>query len=215
MPDNSAREFVTIHQALHGYRDGHRLLESSMSLSGDARSILLTLSDMSGPSMVPGFDFYVTGYPVFEAGCYALAATWYAPEMERPGCVWTHTLLIDFSHLAAVEDLRALQAYFVRPRLGGDFSSYQQPIAAHLDVDGPVARFHNIPSMRLLQALYTQDDAVLCSIENAAQPLDFLLQIWSQQWPKLRRSFKFCTGALSPRRLKAAEFDLQFFPRRN
>ena len=40
-------------------------------------------------SVVKGFDQYVTGYPLDSINAYALAMTWYAPEMPRPGCVWT------------------------------------------------------------------------------------------------------------------------------
>ena len=41
---------VSIHQAIHGYRDGHRLLSSSVSLGADAARAMLVLSDMSGPA---------------------------------------------------------------------------------------------------------------------------------------------------------------------
>ena len=37
---------LTIHQAIHGYRDGHRLLSSSVSLSGDSARAMLILSDI-------------------------------------------------------------------------------------------------------------------------------------------------------------------------
>lgn len=39
---------VIIHQTIHGYRDGHRLLRSSTPLSADATRAILVLSDMSG-----------------------------------------------------------------------------------------------------------------------------------------------------------------------
>ena len=55
---------LTIHQAIHGYRDGHRLLSSSVSLSAESARAMLILSDMSGPAMQPGFDEYLTGYPL-------------------------------------------------------------------------------------------------------------------------------------------------------
>ena len=55
---------VSIHQAIHGYREGHRLLGSSLSLGADSARAMLVLSDMSGPAMQPGFDKYITGYPL-------------------------------------------------------------------------------------------------------------------------------------------------------
>ena len=45
--------------------------------------------------MVPGFESYLTAYPLPRSSLVAFARTWTAPEMPRPGCVWTHTLLIE------------------------------------------------------------------------------------------------------------------------
>ena len=93
---------LLIQQALHGYSDGHRLISSSVSLSSlDARTMVV-MSDLSGPGIKPTPSGYLTGYPLSGAGKYVLARTWIAGEMSRPGCVWTHSLIIDNSDLAAV-----------------------------------------------------------------------------------------------------------------
>ncbi len=47
-------EVVKINQCLHGYADGHQLLQTSTKLPPKADQLLLTLSDMSGPSMISG-----------------------------------------------------------------------------------------------------------------------------------------------------------------
>src|SRR4051812_36584795 len=87
---------LRVHQALHGYADGHRLIASSATLkTRDAKS-MLALSDASGSGARIPESGYLTGYPLSESGMYAFARTWAAPEMSRPGCVWTHTLIIDF-----------------------------------------------------------------------------------------------------------------------
>ena len=78
---------IEIDQTLHGYSDGHHLIAGSARLSGKGARTMLDLSDLSGPSMIPGFEDYLTGYPIPGDGVYALAYTWYAPEMSRPGCV--------------------------------------------------------------------------------------------------------------------------------
>ena len=39
-----------------------------------------------------------------------------------------------------------------------------------------------------------------------------ILGIWDLQWPRLKRSFTFCTGSLSPRVLEKKHFDLQIMP---
>src|SRR5690606_17437412 len=106
-----------LHQTLHGYVDGHRLIKASVVLPPDADRLMLVMSDMSGMSMVRGFESYLTGYPVKDLKSYALARTWYAPERKRPGCVWTHTLLVDNSVLANIDHLFALVHLFSRPSL--------------------------------------------------------------------------------------------------
>src|SRR5690606_3012322 len=117
----------SIHQAIHGYRDGHRLLSSSTPLPPDASRTMLVLSDMSGPSMQLGFDEYLTAYPLPGTELFVLAKTWYAPEMQRPGCVWTHSLLILRSHIARVACASLLGA-FRRPQLDGVESAATKPV---------------------------------------------------------------------------------------
>src|SRR5262249_10651964 len=92
-------ECVRVDQALHGYEDGHRLLAGSRPLPRDAERTMLVLSDLSGSGSIDGFESYLTGYALPSAGAYALARTWVALEMPRPGCVWTHTLLLDLDVL--------------------------------------------------------------------------------------------------------------------
>ena len=121
---------MRIDQNLHGYADGHRLLAGSIDLPRQEKYAVLGLSDMSGRSMVSGFEEYLTGYPLPAAGLYAFARTWYAPEMERPGCVWTHTLLIREQDLGGVHHLGLLRRLFRRPNKsdGGRWDEYRLPL---------------------------------------------------------------------------------------
>src|SRR5712692_7263106 len=96
-----------VHQALHGYSDGHRLLACSTTLKPKEQKAMLIMSDVSGSGAVIDKAGYLTGYPLPESGMYALARTWPATELPRPGCVWTHTLLIDFSDLALLPAMDA------------------------------------------------------------------------------------------------------------
>jgi hypothetical protein len=114
----SEREELTTfecHQALHGYGDGHELLGSSISIPRGIRSTMLMLSDLSGPSIVEGFREYCTGYPITSEGYYALSRTWDAAEMPRPGCVWTHTLLLPANILTSIVNINELVSLFSRP----------------------------------------------------------------------------------------------------
>ncbi len=210
-------ERVTLQQCLHGYADGHQLLQSSTKFPPKADRLLLTLSDMSGPSMVSGFQAYLTGYPVTDTSWYAFAKTWYANEMPRPGCVWTHTLLIETADLARIRDFRVLLELFIRP--SKDLKQYSYITAVKLDllpvhtnarksdpIDEGVA-------VSVLEGLYGHPTSpVYLPSETAGAYTDLVLEIWNQQHPKLRRSFLFCTGALSNRKLAGRNFDLQVIP---
>jgi hypothetical protein len=120
-------EFL-IHQTVHGYSEGHRLLATSNQLSDIDQRTLLRLSDRSG-DIVTGFKEYLTGYPLSDSNYFALAKTWHAPEMERPGCVWTHTLLIERKYFQYLTNIHPLKSLFIRPQKGSPFSSYRKPLS--------------------------------------------------------------------------------------
>ncbi len=62
-----------IHQALHGYDHGHRLLAASRVIPEEDLRLIDRLSDASGPRAVAGNDGYLTGYPLPSGEAYALA----------------------------------------------------------------------------------------------------------------------------------------------
>lgn len=205
-----------LEQMLHGYADGHRLLAASTELSRADKHLMLTLSDMSGRSMVSGFETYLTGYPV--DAFYVLARTWYAPEMERPGCVWTHSLLIRREELPTIDDLHGLEQYFIRPSHQGSWAEYERAIDdSSRQLASPPAQTirHSLNARaiaRLLDSLYSNLRPVFLL---ASSPNEFeatALSIWSQQWPSLRERFAFCTGAIASRFLNGKPFDLQAIP---
>lgn len=156
---------------------------------------------------------YLTGYPLPESGFYALARTWPAPEMPRPGCVWTHTLLIDFTDLATLDNLANLAGIFARPDGPKDFQLYsrqkefQDEEFAAIDLDAEWAR-------SILAALYGRPENRIIAAPKSAKNLDAtVLAMWSQQWPRLRRGFRFCTLAARDRSLDGTSFDLQVLPK--
>ncbi len=180
---------------------------------------MLILSDMSGSSMVQGFESYITGYPLIEVNKYVLARTWYAPEMHRPGCVWTHSLIIDFSDFASINNLQELCILFKRPLKGTAYikSHYQNKLSMifneasnnFIDVSQPIA-------LRLISSLYNSPSLpVFISTKNPSDFENTFFNIWNLQWPRLRRSFCFCTGSISNRSYGAIGFDLQAVPGRS
>ena len=67
------------------------------------------MSDWSGYKDPAGKDHsYITTYYLEDSGYYVIAKSWYAQEMERPGCVWTQSLLIPLTDLPPTFDIRKL-----------------------------------------------------------------------------------------------------------
>ena len=211
---------VRVHQALHGYADGHRLLACSTRLKGRDANTMLVLSDASGPGAQIREFGYLTGYPMAETGMYALGRTWAAPEMSRPGCVWTHTLLIEFADLATLDTPGSLMSAFRRPTFPGtNRETYE--VAVSVQLDGPVlaeSANGNVRDFlrRLLWALYGRPrDRVIVPEPASLEYEPWVLKVWAQQWPRLRRGFRFCTQSFADRSSDAAPFDLQLVPGRD
>lgn len=205
-----------IDQALYGYSEGHRLLASSAEIGKEAHRTMLVLSDMSGPSMQDGFEEYVTGYPLADTEWYAFSKTWFAPEMPRPGCVWTHTLILSNEALSLLEDLRGLLSLFRRPKGQLDFSAYMQKIEYRqrsLVSELPKPSYHRLTSAILSELYgYEKDYPVALAAEEALVFQDTIMAIWSQQWPAVRQRFTFCSGAMSVRRINGECFSFQIIP---
>ena len=108
---------IQFEQTLHGYYKGHGLLASSVSsLEQEDSSLMATLSDWTGyRGSKEEEDNYLTVYPLSSGKYMAFAKTWYAREMERPGCVWTHTLLVPIECFKGNFDIRNLLKFFRRP----------------------------------------------------------------------------------------------------
>jgi len=206
---------TSIHQAVHGYRDGHRLLSSSTPLGSDAARVMLVLSDMSGPSMQPGFDEYVTGYPLAGTDYFVFAKTWYAPEMQRPACVWTHSLLVPRAQVPRMSAAR-LMGSFRRPQADGVDVAATAPLIVKEDT--PVGDTGDGFSDKglaatMIGAVLGQPRPVIVVADTAAQFESVFLRLWEELWPAERTRFSFCTGALMPRANAGALLDLQAVPR--
>lgn len=202
---------LLIHQALHGYADGHRQLSISVELKPQDSKTLMTLSDSSGPGVRFPDTGYLTGYPLLESGYYVLARTWPAPEMPRPGCVWTHSLLIDFADLATLLETGDLLHLFRRPS-ADVYTTYNSKVVYNFASRYGVKARSVAGAERLLSALYDQPKSRVISSGTSALDEQLILDIWCQQWPRLRRNFRFCTCSATDRSTKAATFDLQLLP---
>lgn len=210
---------IEINQSLHGYQNGHQLLGCSMKLPVQLKKILLFQTDLSGSSLSKGFESYITGYPVEESNVYVFSKTWYADEMKRPGCVWTHSLLISFTDLSLIADFKNLLQLFIRPKVE-EYSFYDSTI--NIDVNtfslkNNSKEIENISAKKnLVTALYDNPNKTIIIPSSSSQGFEeIFVSIWSDQWPRLRRNFFFCTGSLSLKTFEEHEFDLQVSPKNN
>lgn len=212
---NIEQQTIHINQLLHGYDEGHRLLAGSIKSDRQSAKTLLALSDLSGQGVSPGPSGYITGYPLPQMSAYAIARTWLAPEMPRPGCVWTHTLLIDFSDLAVISNV-ALLNLFLRPSNREDISSYGQVLTTETSIAKSVHQSLPFSTMlALLEAVYEfPKDCIFVKTQEDLPADRIAMALWLQQWPRLQRNFRFCTWASSDRSRSDEPFDLQFSPQK-
>ncbi|WP_371184521.1 GAP1-N1 domain-containing protein [Xanthomonas sacchari] len=209
MADAVTRVRIKVEQTLHGYSEGHRLIAGSLRLpQSDARTMLV-LSDASGSgSRIPASG-YITGYPLAESGKYVIARTWAAPEMSRPGCVWTHSFLIDFADLARLGSVDDLLERFQRPSSGGGSSFAIQLEVLVSREPTPVVASGLGRARPWASALYGKPTGRIIDELERPEDEELVVAIWMQQWPRLRRAFRFCTFSTEDRSTSADAFDLQ------
>ena len=197
------------HHVLHGYNDGHRLLSSSIKLPKEVERIMLPLSDLSGQSGGT-VEPYLTGYPLKATSQYAFARTWLAPEIKRPGCVWTHTLLVSFDDLQSFLCREDLTNLFRRPENENDLSFYREPIALDDSKANESFFFSEGFANRILYTLICTDEGqVAVSVPSFSVVERDFIEVWRRLWPPQQASFTFCTGVKVPRTLDGKCFDLQ------
>lgn len=215
----SGSQKVKVHQAIFGYRAGHRLLASSLNLERDAERELLSMSDLAGQLPSIQYNGYLTAFPLKAAPLYALSRTWLATELERPGVVWTRVLLVAQDDLAKFTDLDALFTPLIKPTITELRTSTLTPISFERSRVVDRNREQNMMGRtKILSALFPgrgQGAPPLLIAEDDPQKLEQLfVRIWSLQWHELRLRFSFTTGGLNFRRLPGgAAFDVQLVPR--
>jgi len=213
---NAGTERFLLHQALHGYSEGHRLLESSIPIPDDLNRLMQRMSDLSGTSVMNGFQEYLTGYPLLSLDAYALAKTWYAPEMSRPGCVWTHTFIIPASVMARMTSLDDMRSLFRRPDGRSIRDAYSTPLI--LPSEPSIREKQGESDLRtkmlsFIRGHYSRElRPLVIPAADSDEYTEMILAAWSQKWPALRMSFTFCTGSLSARTFGNRPLDVQCVP---
>lgn len=204
-----------VNQALHGYREGHRMLAASIDLSAADRQRIAIQTDNSDAGRTKGWEALLAGYPL-PSGLYAWSMTWPAPEMPRPGCVWSHTLLLDPAEHPFSSPDEILHC-FSRPQVDIDPSIYSRPLIAQRPLVHLEPRRPPKGGVAFLAALlWSYYEPPLRSVRAAGirwsdkERHTVMLSIWLQQWGALRAASSFTDAPITPRRLdERTSYDLQ------
>lgn len=206
---------MIIEQTLYGYNKGHGLLASSFPVRPNNDSSLMSvLSDWTGFRNELGEDSYMTFYPLSNGEKYAFAKTWYADEMERPGCVWTHTLIVDLKDMDRNFDFRVLNDYFRRPQKD-EYDFYQHKI----EINNFETRYSNVvfsmfddTSLLVLYLLLLGNNKNLFIYMDKDQRAYVALCFYLLQYLPLDilKWISMSTGSVSRRKLGSEDFSIQF-----
>lgn len=176
---------------MFGYDRGHSLLSGSRELEKDEKSRLLTYTDLI-PDRPAQVDGYLSGIPLPSSGCYALMQTWTAPELPRPGCVWTHALVFDEEQLGNLNLNASPRNWFKRPSIVGDFSEYRKT-AQYDPMLQPLLDSDEFDiTVQLVRATYAAHATRHFPSSPEAEHL--LFRLWMNQWLELREQFSFRTA---------------------
>lgn len=206
---------MIIEQTLHGYNKGHGLLASSFPMRPtDDSSLMSILSDWTGFRAESGEDSYMTFYPLEQGKKYAFAKTWYAPEMERPGCVWTHTLILDLENLDRNFDFRVLKEFFHRPLIDR-YEEYSRKIEIKEfpkeNSKTVFAHFDGVAILFLLLFLLCGNDKLTIYMEQEQESYADLCYYLLQYLPIERlKKVALSTGSKSYRKVGDKDFTIQF-----
>lgn len=205
--------YIEVEQLLFGYSNGHHLLETSIILDERTQKKLEVLSDLSGPDIQPGFTEYITGYPLENERYYALCKTWYAHEMKRPGCVWTHMLLFKYEDLGKIKNCRNILDLFSRPNIKADNYNYSESIKVRYFNDNRRDLNVSIDKLKFIEwSIYANNEPIIISADTTTEYLYEIYIFWVNQDEIFMRSFSFCTGVLSNRSIEKKVIDLQVVP---
>lgn len=208
---------MQIDQLLHGYNNGHHLIAGSVSLPLHDADMMSYLSDWSGyVNPIDKETSYITAYPLEESQSYVIAKSWYADEMSRPGCVWTHSLVIKLDSLGQYANFYELLKLFRRPeREGEDFMAYTKPIILKEEkLQGrrePLKGIDPTRFMFLCAFLLDMQKPAVYAVEKTSEDYIELCMRLIQNIPYgFLKGMAICSGSASARKFGKGFYNLQF-----
>ena len=203
---------IFIEQTLHGYQNGHQLLSKSFEITESTQQLMLRLSDLSGQNIQNNFNRYYTGYLLEETNKAVLSCTWYADEMNRPGCVWTHSLLIDVNDFEAISNnFEEIISLFHRPKDSCDFD-YATTINFAPSLRNISSNLSTERLKYIVWSIWGNAKSVIIPNDNSKDYIYELTYLWFKYKKYLPHDFSFCTCSLGNRRINNKLFSLQIIP---
>lgn len=196
---------------IHGYRKGHQLIASSVSLTKDDQAVVDRLSDIAGP-LRPREQFapYLSAYPLPSGAYYVVARTWQDLTVSRAGCVLTKSVLINAQTWALnfplSSVLKALNLASLPTEMDAVSVELQEQQAEEV-----IPAVTDFSANELLEALFLED-AKPVVVFDAPHPELIAARLLTALWPDIRGRFSLSTFALSPRRIGGRDLDLVFAP---
>ena len=206
---------IKLHQMLHGYKLGHNYIQGSIILpSTHDMDKIATLSDWSEYVGVDNMRDYITAYPLDESPYYVVAKTWYADTMRRPGCVWTHSLLIHKDDLAKITDFYNLSYLFEVPVTEEEsFDNYANPLAYVEDAQEATLDLSQISENKVAEVyerMLSNNPEFILTEFTTQQSQDLLLSLLNYVPVEILKHKSFCSGTAAPRSYDSLFLSLQF-----
>lgn len=206
---------ITLHQMLHGYKLGHNYIQGSIVLpSTHDMDKIATLSDWSEYVGIDNERDYITAYPLDESPYYVIAKTWYADAMPRPGCVWTHSILIHQDDLVKISDFCNLFYLFEAPIAEKEyFDIYATPLAFVEEAPEASVNLSQISEYRVAEVyerMLSNTPEFLLSEFSTRESQELLLSLLNYLPIEILRKKSFCSGSASPRSYEGQYLSFQF-----
>ena len=171
---------------------------------------LSAASDLASGVKLDPTKSYVTGLPLAESRRFALIRTWAAPEMPRPGCVWSHVLLLDEAVMSAQADMSVFFSLFQDPReVGRSFYSQPLTLGGVGNAPAPPNAVRGDMIAEIIGTYYSHLPTFLAASAGAEALEAAIAAVWSQQWPRLRMEFSFRTAQLGSAPRRSGRYDVQ------
>lgn len=189
---------------LHGYKFGHNYIQGSIVLtSSHDMDKIATLSDWSEYVGIDNMRDYITVYPLDESPYYVVSKTWYADTMRRPGCVWTHSLLIQEEDLNNISDFNNLLHLFDVPLSDNeDFEKYSNQLTFIEDskeYDFHLSQLGENRVAEVYEYLLSKTPIFVLSEFTSLQNQELLLTLLNYLPIETLKNKSICSGSAAPR----------------